>query len=149
MNNTKMKYKSTLTKVGVILLIFVGFLTAFMSVYLALPTDILPEPAATIIDSVIYDVAYLAAFMLPVLFVKWIFKPEERQPMRLDVKLSWKLFAYICIGVSFTYIFSYINAVAVDFVFDAPVPEDMFNYAPAKMSNGEIILQFITADIRF
>ena len=144
MNDTKLKYKSTVTRVGVILLIFVGFLSVFMSVYLTLPIDLLPEPAATIIDSIVYDAAYLAAFMLPVAFVKLIFKPEERQPMRLEPRISWNVFAFICIGVAFTYAFSYINSMVVDLIFSVPVPEDMFNYATPKMSNGEIILEFIT-----
>lgn len=144
MNNTKMKYKSTMMKIGVILLIFLGFLTAFMSVYLMLPTDLLPEPAATIIDSVLYDAAYLLAFMLPVFFVRLVFKPEERQPMRLEPKISANVFAFICIGVALTYAFSYINTIAVDLIFGIPVTDDIINYAPAKMSDGEIILQFIT-----
>lgn len=144
MNDTKLKYRSTVTRIGVILLIFVGFLSVFMAIYLALPIDLLPEPAATVIDSVVYDAAYLAAFMLPVAFVKLVFKPEERQPMRLEPKISPNVFAFICIGVAFTYAFSYINSMAVDLIFGASVPEDMFNYATPKMSDGEIILQFIT-----
>ena len=133
-----------MTKVGVILLIFVGFLAVFMSVYYMVPTDLLPEPAAAIVDSIIYDVAYLAAFMLPVAFVPIVFNAAERQPMRLSVKLSGNTFAFVFIGVSVIFAFSYINALAVDAIFGEASTEELFTYAPVYMKDSDIILQFIT-----
>lgn len=144
MNNTSLKYKSTMTKTGVILLIFVGFLTVFMSVYFVLPTDLLPENVYAIVDSVIYDVAYLASFMLPVAFVPIVFSREERQSMRLAPKLSANTFAFIFIGVAFTYAFSYINSAVVTAIFGDPTVEELFTYAPVYMSDSDVILQFIT-----
>ena len=132
-------------KIGIILLIFVGFMTVLFSVFYMLPTDALPDHIAAILDSVLYDMAYLASFMLPVAFVPIIFDPAERQPMRLSVKLPPSTFALVCIAVSFTFAFSYINSLVVTAVFgDPPTVEELFNYPPVYMSDSDIILQFIT-----
>ena len=146
MNNTQLKYKSTMTKLGGILLIFVGLLNVLFFVYNELPIYFLPEPAVTVVASILYDVAYMASFMLPALLVPVFFKGEERQPMRLDVKLPTNTFAFIFIGVAFCYAFSYINTMAVNAIFADETVEELFNYPEVYvyMSDTDIILEFIT-----
>ena len=144
MNNTQVKYKSTMTRLGGILLIFAGLLSVLFTIYFELPTYLLPEPAATIVDSIIYDVTYLAVFMVPVAFVPLFFKREERQPMRLDVKMPTNTFALILISIGLTYAFSYINSMMVTGIFGSDVTEDIFTYPATYMSDTDLILQFIT-----
>ena len=147
MNNTQLKYKSTMTKLGAILLIFVGFFDIFFAVYFALPIYLLPEPVATIVDSIVYDIAYLSAFMVPVAFVPLFFKGDERQPMRLEPKAPKNTFALVFIGVGFTYAFSIINSIAVTSIFGDNTVEELFTYPQTFMSDTDVILQFITIAI--
>ena len=144
MNNTQIKYKSTMTRLGGILLIFVGLFTVLFAIYFELPTHLLPEPAAIIVDSIIYDVTYLAVFMVPVAFMPLFFKRGERQPMRLEVKLPKNTFALILISIGLTYAFSYINSMMVTEIFGESVSEDLFTYPVTYMSDTDLILQFIT-----
>ena len=147
MKRTKAEYKSTMIKIGAILLIFVGLLEIFMSFYGIVASSLeifLSEKTAAVISSLLYDVAYLAAFMLPAIFGKVFFKNKGMQSMKLQPKLTFDTFAFIFAGVACVYAFSFINSAMVEIIFGSYSPEEMFKYAPVYSEDYSVILQFIT-----
>ena len=132
-------------KMGAILLIFETLLQVLMSVYMSFPISFPIPEIADILDSVFYDVAYLASFMLPALFLPLFFQASERQPKRLSPKLSGSTIAFIFAGVTCVFAFSYINSIVCSTIFgEINAVEDMFVYAPTYTSDYGVVLQFIT-----
>lgn len=144
MNNTQLKYKSTNNRLGAILLIFTGLFNLLFAIYGNLPFHTLQEKYVHIVSYVIYDVMYLAAFMIPAIFVPVFFKKNERQPMRLAPTPPKSTFALILIGLAITYAFSYVNSIVVTNMFGDSATEPLFQYPATYMSNSQVILEFIT-----
>ena len=144
MNSTQLKYKSILTRLGAILLIFSGLFVVLFGVYSMISFHLVTVFDAPIVDSILYDIIYMAVFMIPVAFVPAFFKREERQPMRLGVKAPKNTFALIAICIAISYAFAEFNAMTVTAVFGDEVREEIFKYPATYMSDTDLILEFIT-----
>ena len=142
------KYKGTMMKIGALMLIFVGLLEVLMSGYstiTALAYVITDDVVVLdVISSILYDAAYLGAFMLPAAFALLLFRKKERQPMRFEPKLSLDTFAFIFAAVTCVYAFSYVNSFAVSFLIGDYSTADIFTYAPEYTSDYGVVLNFIT-----
>jgi membrane protease YdiL (CAAX protease family) len=132
------------TRLGAILLIFAGLFAVLFGVYSELSFRLLTVFNAPIADSILYDIIYMAVFMIPVAFVPAFFKREERQPMRLGVKLPRNTFALIFICIAISYAFANINSSVVTAIFGADTTDPLFNYPVELMSDTDLILEFIT-----
>lgn len=143
MNDIKVKYKKTINKTGVTLLAFTVFIEVFMTVYAfvdILINESIGGKIAVVASSVLYDVAYLASFMLPAV-VMTLSCGRRVQPFRFEPKLSVSNFALIATGVACVFAFSFINSIAVD-IFPLQESEGIFNIS--YDSDYSLVLQFIT-----
>lgn len=146
MNDTVKKYNDTMKRIGVVLLLWTVFFYAFMLVQ-QLISEVLqsvsPGESSKMISSVLYLVAYLAAFILAAVLYHFIKKKKYDMPFRFNTVLRKDTFAWVFGGIACTLAFSTVNAVFVSIL---PFPEsaDMMNYAHEYMSDGNLILQFVT-----
>ena len=148
MNDTQVRYKGVMLKIGAIMLIFVGLLEVLMSGYgviTAVAYEVTDDVVALdVISSILYDAAYLASFMLPAAFALLLFRKKERQPMRFQPKASLDTFAFVFVVVTCIYAFSYINSYAVSAIIGDYTVDDIFYYAPEYTSDYGVVLNFIT-----
>ena len=138
-------YERTLTVVGAVLLIWVGFMEVFPYIYLIASETaymLFTPLAAEIIDSVMYDIMYLAIFMVPASFFFLIDKKRKPQPMRLGVRLTGDTFALLLAGLACAFALSYLNSIVMNF-FSIPEPIPPFTEVEPYMEDYSIILQFI------
>lgn len=146
MTDLKKQYRSTLLAVGGTMLLWALFFNIFFSGVLAADVilELVPNKGVVeIISSVIYDAAYLGAFMLPVAFFKLISRGRRVEPMRLEIKYSKYSWLWIIGGVTCAFAFSLLNGMVMSFV---QLPDDggIIKEATEYMSDQSLILQFIT-----
>lgn len=146
MNDVRKQYRKTLTRMGITMLVW-AFLFNILMLAASFIDFIIPmswsEEAYEIISSLLYDAAYLGAFMLPLAFLKLISDRKKLEPMRFEIKLSWEALALISCGVVCLFAFSYVNGIMMD-VLRIPDGESLITEATEKMSDNGLILQFIT-----
>ena len=145
MNDILKQYKSTVTLIGVGLIIFSLLINTLFSAYYIIDEllyTIASDQVYEVVVSILYDIAYLLSFMVPAVIIRLFLRKKNQQPVRFEVKLSWKIFAMIFACVFCCFAFSFLNSMIVS-LFDSPY-EDMFNYYLPPMSDVGIILQFIT-----
>lgn len=139
------QYKRTLAVIGATLLLWAAFFSLFMEIVAGVRIFLMPllnEIAAEIVASVLYDAAYLAAFMLPALFFKKFMGKTNTQPMRLSVNLKADSLAWIFGGIACGFAFATLNSMLMSFI---SVPETEAIIKEAEyMSDHSLILQFIT-----
>ena len=146
MTDLKDQYKSTLVALGGTMLIWALLFNMFFGGVAALDVflSFIPnESAVEIISSVVYDLAYLGAFMLPVAFFGLISRGKRVEPMRFDIKPAKDAWLWIIGGVTCAYSFSLVNAIMMTFI-ELPDGSGIINEATAYMSDQSLILQFIT-----
>lgn len=146
MNDIKLKYRKTLNKIGVTLLAFTVFIEVFMTVY-SFADIIMAETVGGIVtevaSSILYDVAYLAAFMLPAIIMA-LMCGGNMEPFRFEPKYSLSTFALIATGVACVFSFSFINSIAVSFL---PIEDVEDIFFPSYSADYSLVLQFITIAI--
>ncbi len=146
MNDIKLKYRKTINKTGVTLLAFTLFIEVFMTVY-SYAYLIMEETVGGIVtevaSSILYDIAYLAAFMLPAVIMALMCN-GGMQPFRFEPKFSVNTFALIAAAVACVFSFSFINSVAVSFL---PVGDMGDIFFESYNSDYNLVLQFITIAI--
>lgn len=145
MTGIKKQYKSTMVAVGGTMLIWALFLNIF---FLGVGTadlilEYIPnETAADIISSVIYDIAYLGAFMLPVAVFQLISRGRRVEPMRFAIKPVSGSWLWIIGGVTCAFAFSLLNGAIMSFI---QLPDSgIIKEATEYVSDQSLILQFIT-----
>lgn len=140
------QYKSTLVTIGGTMLIWALFLNMFFGGVGAIDIilELVPNKDVTeIISSVIYDAAYLGAFMLPVAFYYLLSRGKKVEPMRFDIKLSGDSWLWIIGGVTCAFAFSLLNGMMMSFI-ELPSDEGIIKEATEYVSDQGLILQFIT-----
>ena len=146
MEDVRYKYKKTRSRIGITLLVFALLIEVLMTIYsyISMAMETMSGGVATeVVSSILYDVAYLASFMLPAV-VMALLCGKKLQPFRFEPKLSGSTFALIATGIACVFSFSYINSVAASFL---PVGggEDIF--FEQYSSDHSLVLQFITIAI--
>ena len=146
MNDITKRYKETTNAIGVTLLVWVILFLIFSGIDLIVKT-VAPASAGSvsleIALSIMYDVAYLIAFMLPAAVFYRILRDSKTERMRLDVKLTWDTLLIVLAGVSCIFAFSYLNGIFMSF-FEEPISDSMINEVGEYMPNYKLVLQFIT-----
>ncbi len=109
-------YKRQNSKIGAIMLIFVG-----MTLFLTLGIEFLDiarplfasEKAYTVVYDIVYSVIYFFMFFVPVLVYKKFDKSYSFSLMPCELKLSKNIVLLILMGLGVNYVASYINALIV------------------------------------
>ena len=149
MNDIKKRYKETTNAIGVALLVWV-ILYIILTGIAPFVKMFIPQNAnivyAEVVLSLIGGGAYLAAFMLPAVFFRYLLKGSKKEDMRLDVKLTADTFPVIFAGVACIFAFSYFNGIFMSF-FEIPANDAVINEVNEYLQDYSLVLQFITIAI--
>jgi len=142
------QYRKVIGAIGISMLFFLLFLTAFQMILIIINTvlSFLPEinPWIEAAYQLIYAAGYLASFMTPVLILRKRIRRNkiEYLSMRTTLRFSKLAFLAIPLGISVIFSAAYLNARFVEFFF---IPNIMEMLAPttSTYSAYEIVIQFI------
>ena len=148
MDQNEYHYRKVIGSIGLSMLFFLIFLTAFQTV-LTIASTVLSligteSPWATVFYELLYGAGYLACFMTPVAILRKLIKRNQIPylPMRTTIRFSKYALLAIPLGVSIVFSAAYVNMALIDFFY---IPDIMQVLAPSseKLEAYEVILQFI------
>lgn len=153
MNPNVLCYKKLLGSIGWTMLVFLllinfyGIYSMFGAVFFTLfPISV---AAYTVLCGVTEGILYLAAFLLPAIFLRFLLRKRElpREPMRLGIRTTPYLPLIIFSGIAICFAAARLNAAMVDIFHFSEFSSEMLWEDMGQMESYEILLQFITVCI--
>ncbi|MBQ8415598.1 MAG: CPBP family intramembrane metalloprotease [Clostridia bacterium] len=153
MNPNEIYYKKVMTSIGCALLIFLLLINLYGVLSAVLPLFFYQIPswyvAYSILCGIIDAVLYLAAFLLPALFLRLLLKGQRLpvSPMRLGICTTPYLPLIILSGISICFAAAQLNAVMVEIFNYSEFSSQVLWESMWDMEPYEILLQFVTVSI--
>lgn len=153
MNPNEIYYKKVMGSIGCALLIFLLLINLYGVLSAVLPLFFYQIPlgyvAYSILCGIIDAVLYLAAFLLPALFLRLFLKGRGLPvtPMRLGVRTTPYLPLIILAGISVCFAAAQLNAAMVDIFNYSEFSSEVLWESMEDMESYEILLQFVTVSI--